>query len=307
MNNTVFNNFIINSSIELKPMLRISPFNEEYMGIPSNSLHQAEQYLNTRFQKYILTTKGREAIDLALSYYKLKKDDVVTILTSSNNFYISSCVTKVIEKHCLWSRKISNKTKVIFINHEFGYPYPNLSAIKKYNLPIIEDCAQSFMSNDKDETIGNIGDFVVYSLPKFFPMQIGGILKINKRNIDIPSQLDSLHKHYIFSHLSEYISSINKICQKRLANYNYLKDNLSSLGIEPFFRYTQGIVPGVFLFKWHSNINYPLLKEFMQTNGVESSVFYGQNAFFVPVHHNLSNLHLDYIISLIKYFYNDLL
>ena len=67
MNNTVFNNFIINSSIELKPMLRISPFNEEYMGIPSNSLHQAEQYLNTRFQKYILTTKGREAIDLALS------------------------------------------------------------------------------------------------------------------------------------------------------------------------------------------------------------------------------------------------
>lgn len=306
MKNIFFNNTIIDPSIELRPTIRISPFNEEYIYINEVQIHIAEEYLRKRFNNYVLTVKGRNAIDLALSYYNLKKDDVVTILTTSDNFYISSCVTKTIEKYCLWSRKISNKTKVIFVNHEFGYPYQNLQAIKDYNIPIIEDCAHSFISQDRDGLVGNLGDFAIYSLSKFFPMQLGGILSVNKEDIKIANILDESYEKYILKNITYNVNNLNDICNNRLKNYCYLKEQLRDIGINPFFDENEKTIPGVFLFNWHSNINYALLKEFMQSNGVECSVFYGKNAFFIPVHHNLTNSQLDYMISLLKYFYINL-
>lgn len=306
MKNIIFKNYIFDTSIELKPSIRISPFNEEYLNCPINNPLDGECYLKNRFCNYRLTIKGRSAIELALSYYQLKKDDTVTILTSSNNFYISSCVTNTIEKYCSWSRKISDKTKVIFVNHEFGYPYPNLQSLKEYNIPIIEDCAHCFMSDDELGLVGKTGDFAIYSLPKFFPMQMGGILSINNNSIHIPDTIEENHKDYILRNISCNLSTLENICERRLTNYHYLKEQLKTIGIQPYFEEKRRTIPNVFLFKWHSNINYALLKEFMQSNGVECSVFYGQNAFFVPVHQNLKKSHLDYIISLLKYYYNDL-
>lgn len=58
-----------------------------------------------------------------------------------------------------------------------------------------------------------------------------------------------------------------------------------------------------FLFRWHNDIPYQKLKEYMQGNGVESSVFYGTNAFYVPCNYNLTTVELDYIIELLRYFY----
>ena len=50
---------------------------------------------------------------------------------------------------------------------------------------------------------------------------------------------------------------------------------------------------------------YPALKEFMQRNGVESSVFYGQNAFYIPIHQNLDQNQLNYMVALLNCFYDD--
>jgi hypothetical protein len=77
---------------------------------------------------------------------------------------------------------------------------------------------------------------------------------------------------------------------------------LKPLGIQPFFKLEKGTVPGVFLFRWRDDINYPRLKEYMQANGVESSVFYGENAFFIPLNHALKTYQLDYMITLLKHF-----
>lgn len=307
MNNTFFRNYIINPSVELTPTIRISPFNTENILPPGcNNGDVAKEYLDYRYSNYVITAKGRDAIDLALSYYHLTENDVVSIITTSDNFYISSCVTKCIEKYCSWSRVISERTKVIFVNHEFGYPCQKLYNLQKYGLPIIEDCAHSFMSVDERSLIGKVGDFVIYSFPKFFPIQIGGLLVSNKADATKLHVLDCHTEQYILDNLSPYIPLLDSIYASRLDNYKYLESQLSALGIRPYFPLKCNICPGVFLFEWKANINYSLLKEFMQKNGIESSVFYGQNAFFIPVHHNLKQNHLDYMITLINYFYNDL-
>lgn len=65
--------------------------------------------------------------------------------------------------------KITKRTKAILPVHLFGLP-ADLSAIsdiaKKYNLYVIEDCAQAFGSKFNDQMTGSIGDFGAYS---FFP------------------------------------------------------------------------------------------------------------------------------------------
>lgn len=304
--NVIFRGYVINASCELIPKIRISPFSIRQMYFAYPELKEREagelrEYLKKNFNSYAFLPKGRTAISVALDHYDLKKDDVVTILTTSGNFYISSCVTKEIEKKCKWSREVTDSTKVIFINHEFGYAYTEIEKIRKYNLPVIEDCAHTFFT--KSPYIGEVGDFVIYSLPKAFPMQLGAILssrKFDLGKVKVSWELGNYIERRLFSH----IKRSEEIKQKRLVNYKLLAERLSFLGISPFFDYKLGTIPGVFLFRWLENIDYPSLKIYMQINGIECSVFYGQNAFFIPIHDFIQENDIDYMCALLEFFYN---
>lgn len=298
-NNILYNNdLVVEASPELVPTIRIAPLDISKMraGKQSCNLHIA---LQTN-KSISLHKKARNAIEAAITDLGLQKDDVITILTTTGNYYVSGCVTKVIETICQWNREVTSSTKAILVIHEFGYPYKGLKLLKeKYKLPIIEDCAYAFFTEDKD--IGKVGDYVICSLTKAFNMQMGGLILSSK---EIPDGISQLEEAYIVSHLSNELKQRKTIIEKRLLNYHYLCAALKPIGIEPFFEEKEGIVPGVFLFRWKNNIDYPDLKQYMQRNGIESSVFYNENAFYIPVHQNLSRRELDYMVNLLKY-YND--
>lgn len=279
MRNEIFGNIIIDPSVELVPAIHIPPMTNAFLKYREPTREQIDvcsQYLRTRFGIHYLVPKTRNALRVALEYYKLKQDDVITILTTTGNFYISSCVTNEIENVCQWNREITDKTKLLFVNHEFGYPYANLTDLKKYNLPIIEDCAYAFFT--EDEQMGTIGDFVIYSLPKAFPMQMGGILKSNIGEIDFVE--DEHVRDYILNHMAAFVSKIDSIKSTRLSNWHIIADGLRELGAFPW-SFASGVVPGVMLFYWDEKMDFPRLKEFMQNHGVECSVFYGKPAFFI--------------------------
>lgn len=303
MNIKVSDGFVVNPTIEVKPVIRISPFMECDLGMMADDTECAIDYLNKRFGHYCITIKAREAIKTALSFYGLASNDIVSIFTTSNNFYVSGCVTSAIETVCRWSREVTKKTKVILVIHEFGYPCHDMEKILGYGVPVIEDCALSFASQDSDNHVGRYGDFAIYSFPKFFPMQVGGLLVSNKYDLSVLSpQVTAEQKNLIFRMLSLHIPYITEMLHQRLDNYYYLESRLKQMGIISFFPLKKGTYPAVYLFKWHKDINYPLLKEFMQSNGIESSVFYGKNAFFVPLHHRQTKRQIDYIVTLLKQF-----
>ncbi len=301
--------FVLNPDPYSLPCYRIGPFQTRDLSI-NHTLPDSDfidTYFKNRFshREFLYTENGRQAINIALSHYKLNKDDVVSILTTTGNFYISGCVTKEIEKYCKWSRDILPETKIIFVNHEFGYPYPDLIKLRKYNLPIIEDSANSFFSQDKNNDIGSIGDFVIYSFPKMFPIQIGGLLV---SNIPLKSfrndQLDRFNLRHIKNVLSEYIVTEKEIINKRIYNYNYLKDIFESIGFKERFTNEPGSVPGVFMFRTeHANLDLPQLKNHFYAHGVQCSVFYGEESFFIPVHQTLSEQDMDYFFEVMRLFY----
>jgi hypothetical protein len=302
--------FILYPDPYLQPTYRISPFRttdiEFNSTLPDD--YYIDEYFDKRFngRRYRYTLNGREAINIALSCYQLKKDDIVTILTTSGNFYVSGCVTKEIEFFCKWSRHLENNTKVILIIHEFGYPYKDISSLLKTGLPIIEDCAHSFFSRDNNGIIGKAGDYVIYSFPKMFPLQIGGLLVCNKdREIQRSKQLLKEKLRYIKNVLSYYIPKENEIIEKRLINYNYLKEEFNKLKLKERFKIERGIVPGVFMFrKSNLKIDLPELKRHFYGHGIQCSVFYGEDSFFIPVHQTLNESDLKYFIEVMNSFIN---
>lgn len=297
----------------LLPSYRLSPFNttdvRKNARISATEALTAEHYLDMRFaeRNYYYTQNGRAAINAALSFYQLKAEDVVTILTTTDNFYISGCVTREIEKFCSWSRKIEVNTKLLFVNHEFGFPRENMENLKAMGYPIIEDCAYSFFSQSEVGNTGAVGDFTIYSFPKMFPIQIGGLLTWKRElNFQPPSKLQTEEENYIKKVIGFYIKTKDALIEKRRNNHKIFENALQRVGCHPRLDMHEGIVPGVFLFTVPTlgSEMLPKLKERLWSYGIHCSVFYGENAFYLPLNQRLEEEDIYYItevtISLIR-------
>jgi hypothetical protein len=302
--------FVVNPDSFLTPCFRISPFRTQ--DIVTNYNLQDDNFSDIYFDKkfgkdaWNYTINGREAINQALQYYNLNENDVVTILTTSGNFYISSCVTLEIEKFCKWNREITSDTKLIFVNHEFGYPYPDMESLVKLGLPIIEDCCTTFFSQDEMGMVGKYGDFSIYSFPKFFPIQIGGLLvsnKLQKRNQNSALGMDMIK--YIQKVISHYLKNKDKLLLSRSEKFEYSVSLYTKVGFSLRFEYNDKNVPSLLILNNNSILKDLIgLKAFLSNNGIQSSVFFGEDAFFIPCHQNLCKVEIDYIFNCILNFKN---
>lgn len=297
------NGYIINPDPFRNELLYMSPF------LPGDQYKNREiwksftpdnlPYLFLEERKMYVAPSGSSALGTVLETMNLTRDDEIWIITTSGNRYISSCVTRVIEKYCHWSRKKSDRTSVILVNHEFGFMYKNIEELSAYNLPIIEDCAYSMFSSYNGKMAGSFGDFAIYSMAKMFPVQGGGLI-YSKDDIDFKVKIDESLQYYkaCFNH---FYKQKNRIIKERLKIFELMREQLMIFGFQPRFELGQGDIPGAFIFKAPS---WPLdkLKVFLQKQGIECSVFYGEEAFYLPCHQAMTIEHIDYLLNLIKYF-----
>ena len=147
----------------------------------------------------ITTTSGTTALHLACRTLGIKKDDQVLVSSSTNMacaFSVDYCgaipIPIDIDKET-WQmdvnkieEKINKKTKAIMVVHLFGHPVdmdPVLKISKKYNLKIIEDCAEAHGVEYKGKKVGSIGDIGTFSFyaNKTFTCGEGGMVVTNSK------------------------------------------------------------------------------------------------------------------------------
>lgn len=299
--------FVLNPDRYLLPDYKISPFATGDMfrnGIRADS-ESPDEYFKVRLggSNFRFTYNGRSALNKALAHYRLKPADKVTILTTSSNAYVSSCVTSEINKYCGWNREVTSETRVILVIHEFGYPYEDLDSLRELGIPIIEDCAYAFFSQNLSGTIGRVGEFAVFSFPKMFPMQIGGLIS---SQLVVPIEEEvwpaAGMEDYVKQTLSLHLQEADEIIQKRLRNYDLLRSHLKNYGFIERFPLRVGVVPGVYLFSVSRDIDLQAMKDFLKGHGIQCSVFYGEKAFFLPIHQRLSEEDLEYFVFVIDSF-----
>lgn len=257
--------------------------------------------------KYItITSSGRKALKLILNHLnEKKKNDDVTILTTSGNKYISSCLTDTISNLKLnWNRKVNEETDIIIHNHEFGYVNNKITSIpKEINSNLIEDCAFSFASKYSDGNLcGNFAPYAIFSFPKFFPIQVGGFLISDEKidnNEDDPNVIN-----YINNVIGYYFENIEKWTQYRLELKKYYNEVFKQKNMNSYYEYNNNHIPGVFLFNINHDINLQELKEYYWKRGIQCSVFYGKNAFYLPLNQKIKRKHVDYFYELFLEFLN---
>ena len=301
--------FILRPDQYYSPSYRISPF--QTSDIATNlSIVKQNKYANfvwDRFEnkEWRFTQTGKHAIALALSVLELTTESVVTVLTTSGNKYVSKCVTEEIDKVCSWSREFCENTEVIFVIHEFGYPFRDLEKLRSYGLPIIEDACHAYYAETPNNDLGLIGDFILFSLPKAYPVQLGGILAFNpKYRVPKSEDMDPGLVDYLSSIMGFYGAQLDEFRNIRIGNYRSLVQRFDTIGCRPWFDLLKNDVPGAFLFSPPLGTNLPGMRQYGWNHGIECSIFYGEDAFFIPVHHRLEDSDLDYFLTVFKDFLN---
>jgi len=190
--------------------------------------------------------------------------------------------------------KITSKTKAIIVVHLYGKTCnmdPIIEIAKKYNLKVIEDCAQAHGAKYKGKKVGTFGDLGAFS---FYPTKNLGALgdagaittddvklaeklkclrnygekrKYNNENVGLNSRLDEIQAGFLSIKLKK-LDEINK--RKRMLAEIYLK-NLNDYYIKPFTEKDYFDVYHIF------SIRHPkrdILKDFLLKNKIQTSIHY---------------------------------
>ncbi|MCV3427473.1 DegT/DnrJ/EryC1/StrS family aminotransferase [Campylobacter sp. IFREMER_LSEM_CL1904] len=142
----------------------------------------------TNFAKYcgvkhcIGVANGLDALRIIIKAYEFNKDDeiivpantyIASILAITDNLCKPVLIEPDINTYNINAKsiedKITNKTKAIMVVHLYGQVCdmkPIYTLAKKYNLKIIEDCAQAHGANFKEKKVGSLGDAAGFS---FYP------------------------------------------------------------------------------------------------------------------------------------------
>lgn len=156
------------------------------------------EWIESRFgsKKILLTTSGTSALDMAMLLCELDGGEVIlpsfTFSSTATSILLGGGVpifvdirpdTMNIDETKL-EAAITARTKAIIVVHYAGVACEMdriLSIAARYNLKVIEDAAQAFMSRYRGRACGTLGDFGCYSFheTKNFSMGEGGALSIN--------------------------------------------------------------------------------------------------------------------------------
>jgi len=196
--------------------------------------------------------------------------------------------------------KITARTSAILPVHLYGQPAdmdPILELAKKYNLKIIEDCAQALGAEYKGKKVGTLGDTGCFS---FFPSKIlgaygdGGMVTAN--NPEIAAKLEMLRNHGSKDRYHHLITGFNSRLDSLHAAILRVKlrhlDRWNDLRQQKAFLYTRlfseidSIYPHAPVSDSHHIFNYytirlrtkkisrDRLREYLTAQGIATAVYY---------------------------------
>lgn len=237
----------------------------------SNPFHGTDRYTGYGVNAKALLTR-------VLTRLALGRRDEVAILTTSDSTYVSTCVSVTAFNHCKISRELSEETKLAIVIHEFGFLYPNfrrlIPELRKRGVFVIEDCAHLFVGENEDAP-GTFGDCTLYSLPKIFPMQQGGMIRSDEKRFCVEG-IDSSEPEKcgaIERVASEYLPKFPFFHDRRLENYRVLA---SVEGLD-FYE------PGEFCCPYFAGLESPFSRELASSlQGVEWGATLKRNLVYLP-------------------------
>jgi len=232
-------------------------------------------------------------------------------------------------------KKITDKTKAIVIVHLFGGPAKMdeiMKIARKYNLRVIEDCAQSPGGTYKGKLLGTIGDCGLFSFTesKNITSGEGGMLITNDENIAEISRLvrnhgeavvDGVERQYKSFILGygyrmteldaalgiEQFKKLDKLNKERIKLVEYLADRIEKEipGIKPYLKNENGKnVYFILAFKYNEGkIGIPrnLFVKALNAEGIPFGAGYVKPLYLNPIYHENKHMALNLFAKGVSY------
>jgi dTDP-4-amino-4,6-dideoxygalactose transaminase len=219
--------------------------------------------------------------------------------------------------------KITEKTRAILPVHLYGQPAdmnPILELGKKYNLKVIEDCAQALGARYKGKEVGSLGDAGCLS---FFPSKVlgaygdGGMVVTNSPEIAEKMRMLRNHgckeKYYHLipgfnSRLDEFQAAILRVKLRHLNEWIELRQRKASL-YSHFFDQTDGIqppyvAPGSYhIFNYYTirlqndKLNRGKVQRYLSAQGIATAIYYPLSLHLQQVYKHLGYKSGDFPVS----------
>lgn len=294
---------MIMKSPELHPNIHITPFDTESFGHVATSLDQTKvtALLQKKFSRpYTFFPRATYGIYSLVRWLQIKgkltQNDNIWVTTTTDSPYVSSCVSSAIEQTCAMSRSLNERTRAIFVIHEFGFPHPKLSVLRSIanerGIPLIEDCAYAWES----EGTGTTGDYIIYSLTKKFPVQFGGyVVGLALTHAELWKDFgcsDVGKQEYAESKLLTWLEEGNNR-QKRQENYHQYEQYFGAH--RTIFSLTPEVDPGAFVLRMENEEWMQMVSGFVRRFGTECGNFWKNSAIILPVHQRMTPEHVKYV------------
>ena len=182
-------NYLSCNGLGLSPSQMISVLLNSYTKLPG--------WFKFEDRDIIFTYQGRCAIALACRIWNIGSGDEVLVPAYNCGAEIdpftwfgAKAVFYRVDNNAVIDvkdivRRVTSVTKMIFITHFFGWPQDTTELVglcKKKGICLIEDCAQSLFSKGPNNSIGRLGDAVIFSFVKSAPVPDGGALLLHKNS-----------------------------------------------------------------------------------------------------------------------------
>ena len=128
-------------------------------------------------------------------------------------------------------RKLIDGVDILLVIHYFGFCRTDLQLIREMcdrnETIMVEDCAHAFYLGDNSLKIGEVGDYSFYSVHKYLPTSMGGLLRINTQ---VKPRLNLLESDQADTTLVEEFALTNfeKIANIRRKNYQRYEAKLAN-------------------------------------------------------------------------------
>lgn len=289
----------------------------QYLQYKQNELFEKHfaQYCGSKH--CICCGSGLDALNLTIRGYGFSYDDeiivpsntfIATILAISQNGCRPILVEPDISTYNinpdLIEEKITKKTKAIIVVHLYGQAVQMekiWDIAKKYNLKIIEDCAQAHGCQYKREKVGNLADAGTFS---FYPsknlgcMSDGGCVTTDDDSLAykiraIANYGSDYKYHHIFKGINSKLDEIqagildvklsfldkDNLRRREIANY-YIKNIQNKNIILPKTYDEKSHVWHVFVIRTKTR---DFLKKYLEDNGIQTNIHYP-----IPPHKQLA-------------------
>ena len=215
-------------------------------------------------EKMQIVGSGKGALALVLRYLSEKKMITSKLDEIMVADWIGYWVYNQIQPFAFPAKKFSDKTKAIFVHHQYGFPQ-NMDKILEFanekKLVVIEDCAHAPWSFYKGKRVGSMGEFSIFSFSKwFFCFALGGV---KSKFDDFSGYTDELTANSSFGltlikdlakFFYEWSSFSNSEIGSRQKRYRHFLENTGQLGICDHLE-KEGVTPYIIPIRCPENKN----------------------------------------------------